>query len=121
MSRIVSSILLLAAAVLSSCARPNMRVTAADGPCEIEGTVVYEDGRPANHATVLTRAVVDPAPRSLSTPSNDRVIPIALLLPEIALRLHRNLLPCFSRSPVLVGKPAPAAILGGSPCEFPSL
>jgi Carboxypeptidase regulatory-like domain len=52
MSRIVASILLLAAAVLSSCARQNVRVTAADGPCEIEGTVIYEDGRPANHATV---------------------------------------------------------------------
>jgi hypothetical protein len=52
MSRIVASILLLAAAVLNSCARQNVSVTAADGPCEIEGTVIYENGRPANHATV---------------------------------------------------------------------
>jgi hypothetical protein len=53
MSRIVAPILLLAAAVLSSCARQNVIVTRPDGPCEIEGTVIYEDGRPANHATVL--------------------------------------------------------------------
>lgn len=52
MSRIVASILLLAAPVLSSCARQNVRVTAADGPCVIEGTVIYEDGRPANRAIV---------------------------------------------------------------------
>jgi hypothetical protein len=52
MSRIVASILLLAAAVLNSCARQNVIVTGPNGPCEIEGTVIYEDGRPANHATV---------------------------------------------------------------------
>ncbi len=49
----VASILLLAAAGLYSCARQNMIFTGSDGPGEIEGTVIYEDGRPANHATVL--------------------------------------------------------------------
>jgi len=52
-SRVVAPILLLAAAVLNSCAGQNVIFTVSDGPCEIEGTVLYEDGRPANHATVL--------------------------------------------------------------------
>jgi hypothetical protein len=53
MTRIVASMLLLIAVVLNSCARRNVITTVSDGPCEIEGTVVYEDGRPANHSTVL--------------------------------------------------------------------
>jgi hypothetical protein len=52
MSQIGAVALLLAGAVLSSCARQSVRVTAADGPCVIEGTVIYEDGRPANRAIV---------------------------------------------------------------------
>ena len=45
---------LFVAAVLSSCARqPSVRIVAADeGPGLIEGTVIYEDGRPAEGATV---------------------------------------------------------------------
>jgi hypothetical protein len=50
----VPAVLLFMAAVLSSCARqPSLRVVAADeGPGLIEGTVIYEDGRPAKGATV---------------------------------------------------------------------
>jgi hypothetical protein len=55
MSYIGAAALLFAVAVLSSCARQSMRVTAADGPCVIEGTVIYEDGRPANRAIVSAR------------------------------------------------------------------
>ena len=58
---------LFVAAVLSSCARqPALRVVAADGPGLIEGTVIYEDGRPAKGATVsafpLDRALAAKVP-----------------------------------------------------------
>lgn len=47
---------LLVGAVLCSCARPpTVRVVAADGPGRIEGIVIYEDGRPAEGATVSAR------------------------------------------------------------------
>jgi hypothetical protein len=54
MNRKVPAFLLFMAAVLSSCARqPSVRIVAADeGPGLIEGTVIYEDGRPAKGATV---------------------------------------------------------------------
>ena len=41
-------------AVLCSCARPlSMQIVAADGgPGPIDGTLIYEDGRPAKGATV---------------------------------------------------------------------
>jgi hypothetical protein len=53
MSRTALLSLLVVATVLSCCARQqNLKVVAADGPCEIEGTVIYAEGRPANHATV---------------------------------------------------------------------
>jgi hypothetical protein len=52
MSHKSAAALLFAAAVLSSCARSGTRVVVADGPCVIEGTVIYEDGRPASRAIV---------------------------------------------------------------------
>jgi len=50
----IRTVSLFVAAFLSSCARqPAVRVVAADeGPGLIEGTVIYEDGRPAKGATV---------------------------------------------------------------------
>src|SRR4029077_473611 len=50
----IPAVSLFVAGVLSSCARqPAVRVVAADeGPGLIEGTVIYEDGRPAKGATV---------------------------------------------------------------------
>src|SRR5260370_33698573 len=50
----IRAVSLFVAAVLSSCARqPAVRVVAADeGPGLIEGTVIYEDGRPSKGATV---------------------------------------------------------------------
>ena len=56
MGRRVLSSLILAATILSSCARqPDLRVRAADGPCVIEGTVINEHGLPAYRATVFAR------------------------------------------------------------------
>jgi hypothetical protein len=52
MSHKGAAALVFAAAVLSSCARQGVRVTAGDGPCVIEGTVIYENGWPANRAIV---------------------------------------------------------------------
>src|SRR5260370_13507725 len=50
----IRAVLLIMAAVMNSCARQQpVRVVAADeGPGLIEGTVIYEDGRPAKGATV---------------------------------------------------------------------
>jgi hypothetical protein len=50
----IPTVSLFIAAVLSSCAhQPSVRIVAADeGPGLIEGTVIYEDGRPAKGATV---------------------------------------------------------------------
>lgn len=50
----IRAVSLFVAGVLSSCARqPAVRVVTADeGPGLTEGTVIYEDGRPAKGATV---------------------------------------------------------------------
>src|SRR5713226_3733088 len=54
MSSKTGAVALFVAAVLSSCARqPALRVVSAgEGPGLIEGTVIYEDGRPSKGATV---------------------------------------------------------------------
>jgi hypothetical protein len=54
MNNRIRAVPFLVGAVLCSCARqPTVRVVAADeGPGRIEGTVIYEDGRPAKGATV---------------------------------------------------------------------
>ena len=64
----IRAVPLFVAAVLTSCARqPGVRVVAADeGPGLIEGTVIYEDGRPAKGAAVsafpLDRALAAKVP-----------------------------------------------------------
>ena len=54
MNSSIRAVSLFVAAVLSACARPAVvRVVQADeGPGLIEGNVIYEDGRPAQSATV---------------------------------------------------------------------